>query len=161
MIGNQNKILSNKYYLPYNYGYLFFAIFSILFIAFLGYCNQLEFTFIPVIAMGIDLFYNLKSIAKIDLNGTSLRVIYRPFYKPLLYEYTLNEMEQVSVYYSNKRYHSTMLFIKLINKSDTIKHTTAMSIAKSKKLIEVFRSLNIKVIELEWPKVDGEVVTLP
>ena len=36
-----------------------------------------------------------------------------------------------------------------------------MSIAKSKKIIEVLRNLNIKVIELEWPNVEGKIVTLP
>jgi hypothetical protein len=161
MIDKRNSTSDLKYYLSYNYGAIIFYLLSIGFISYLGYRNQIVYTFLPIIVMVYILSQDLNSIARIELTEFSLKLIYRPFYKPIVFEYDLNEMDQVSVYYSYKRYHSTILFVKLKTREETIKHTTSMSIAKSKKIIEVLRNLNIKVIELEWPNVEGKIVTLP
>lgn len=161
MIDQKNSNSDFKYYLSYNYSVIIFYLLSIIFISYVGYRNQIIYTFLPLIVMAYILSQDLISSARIELNELSLNLIYRPFYKPIIFNYALAEIETVFIYYSYKRYHSTITFIKLKNSDETIKHTTAMSVGKSKKLVEAFRNLNVNVIELEWPKVEGKVVTLP
>ncbi|MBK8484762.1 MAG: hypothetical protein IPL31_10580 [Saprospiraceae bacterium] len=161
MIDQRNSNKRCKFYLSYNYGAIIFYLFSILFIIYLGARNQIIYTFIPAITMFYILYQDVKSIAKIELNELLVKLIYRPFYKPIIFEYILSEIEMVSIYYSYKRCHSTILFIKLKDSTETIMHTTAMSIAKSKGIVEVLRNLNVNVIELEKPNVLDKIITLP
>lgn len=161
MINQRNSMSDFKYYLSYNYGAIIFYLLSIIFITYLGFRNQITYTFLPIIVMLYILNHDVSSIARIELNELSLKLIYRPFYKPKIFKYILNEIDLVSIYYTHKRYHSTIMFIKLKNSDSTIKHTAEMSVSNAKKLVEVFRNLNVNVIELEWPKVEGKVITLP
>lgn len=161
MINQRNSYIISNFRLTYNYAYIIFSILGILFIAIIGFKINLIFTFIFSLVMIIIPIVYLNSIARIELNELSLKLIYRPFYKPKIFEYSINQIDLVSIYYTYKRYHSTIMFIKLKNSDSTIKHTAAMSVSNSKKLVEVLRNLNVNVIELEWPKVEGKEVTLP
>lgn len=161
MTNQSNFKTIREFRLTYSYAYLLFSILGIIFIIFIG--NRINFIFFLIfsfVMIGIPVI-NLKSFAKIILNESTLKLIYRPFYKPQIFEYNINEIETLLIYYSYKRYHSTILFIKLNERSEIIKHTTAMSVSNSKKIVKVFRNLNVNVIEMELPNVEGKVVTLP
>lgn len=149
---NDDIILAH-FQLGYNYNGYFLMLFLMYGIAysFLLELNKFALTFVFIVILFI-LWNDLKSIASIKLTLLKFQLTYHPFYKPEIFEYKLLDIEEISIYYSWKRYHSTIQYIKLYGDDKERKHNTSMSVKKSIELVKVLRSLGVKVIELEWPK---------
>ncbi|MEP7196902.1 MAG: hypothetical protein ABI851_10295 [Saprospiraceae bacterium] len=125
-------------------------LFSIVYL-FNSEISKLALVFIIIILL-VVLWSDLKSIAEIKLFQRSMQLIYHPFFKPEIFEYNLSKIDEISMYYSWKRYHSTIHYIKLKGDPVERKHTTAMSVNKSKELVLALRSMEVNVLELDWPK---------
>ncbi|MBK8485176.1 MAG: hypothetical protein IPO86_05415 [Saprospiraceae bacterium] len=153
--------MARTFKLTYTYGSHIIVIAGIALILTYGIQSNPVFVICATIVMFVILFLDLKDIALIELNELSLKLIYRPFYKSKHYEYYLQELEKVSVYYSFTKGHTTVIFVKLKDKDTTIEHVVAMSVFKAQELITVFRNLYVKVEELNQPMVPGKIISLP